>query len=344
MLNKILFLGIFASYSSLSLFACNNQAISLDCQAKLLDAHALRSTRISIPIKDNQRLVYSKKRLSHFKKYDPFLNLYLISTQQKFKYPFIFTNAKAPLLIVNSIDSVEKISYKKAQIGLKHLAQVDKPLTLPSVISDNCCALEGLVTDTGIIQKSYLQHFIHTKNPLYADIGIRLEEKNHNVTVSAVDPFFKNTPFKVGDIIVKIDNHLIHSAAKAMQIILFSKLHQKLKIAFLRHKKLLTKVVTTQKRLGGGTFSDTFLEHLGFYFDENFALLQDIQKYHLKKGDRLLQLNGVKIHSQQDIIDAFTPTKKNKLLIKRGNFTFYSAIAALNRNYSKNDVRIFNKW
>ena len=75
----------------LNLYACKGGFDS--CKSKIIDSNAISNQQLYLPVKNNQRLLYSKtKPNSKIIKHDKFLNLYLVEDPKPFKYPFIINN------------------------------------------------------------------------------------------------------------------------------------------------------------------------------------------------------------------------------------------------------------
>ncbi|WP_345993030.1 PDZ domain-containing protein [Sulfurimonas sp. HSL-1716] len=291
------------------------------CEQKIKDSHSIVNNSLYIPVSKTQRLVFSESLpVGNIIKADKFLGLYLISGLEGFRYPFkISTHLPSGLAVVDDKMALEgKIT--AAQLGLDSLAKFSEVPFVPSFLSSSCCNLEGLVTSRGIIQKSYLSHFLNTKSSDYGDIGIRIDEKR---CITKIDPFLKGNPFHVADIVVEFDGKKIASAERFMQNILFAKIGSLHKIKILRDKKSLNFDVKIYKRFGGGLISDTFLEQKGFYFNDDLTL-KSVVGYGLKKGDELLSINGNKIGSLDDIPAAIgTKTEDMVFLFQRDGFQFF---------------------
>ena len=291
------------------------------CKQKINDSHAIINNSLYIPINKTQRLVFSSTTpKGKIVKFDKFLGLYLVEGLKGFRYPFkINMHAPSGMAVVNGKTAIEgKIVH--AQIGLNTLAKFSEPSFVPSFLSSSCCNLEGLVTPEGIIQKEYLSHFINAKDTDYADIGIRIDEKR---CVIATDPFLKNNPFKLSDVITEFDGKKVSSASLLMQTILFSKIGTTHKIQVLREGKICEYAVKTNKRVGGGLVSDTFLEQKGFYFNKDLSL-RSVDGYGLHVGDKLLSINGNKLSSLDDIPTAIgTKIDDMIFLFQREGFQFF---------------------
>jgi len=310
----------------LTLFACKGGYES--CKAKTSHLNVIQNQTLSIPLKNNQTLIYSTSPVNYkIIKHDPFLNLYLVKSKIKTQFPFRI-NTKLSLGIA-SVDNKLAIEgrIKKHQIGLNTLATFSESVFAPSLILSSCCNLEGIITPVGIIQREYLTNFIHSKNLHYSDIGVRVVNDGKYVIVKRVNPFDKSMKFKKGDCITHLNGKKVKNASRLMMAVLFSKIGTKLKVSVVRDGKKITIDTVTTQRFGGGAISDTFLEQNGLYFSQNLTIIsigEKYRKYGLDIGDRLLQVNGKKVKSISDIrenIDSFKFFAS--LLFTRNNFQFF---------------------
>ena len=319
-------LFVLASFLFINLYACKGGYAS--CVAKVKDSHAIQNSSLFIPISKTTRLVYTKNRpYAKILKEDPFLSLYLIEDKHPFTYPFDI-NMRLQLGTAMVTDRVAKEGrFVRNQIGLNSLALYSESLIYPALLTSSCCSLEGVVTQRGIIQKEYLNHFVSSKSSEYGDIGIRVKNEKSFVIVSASDPFMQGNPFKKGDCIVAFDGKKIQAASVLMRKILFSKVGSKHSVKVKRGKNFITYKVTTHKRFGGGALSDTFLEQKGLFFDKQLRLKKIASvfaKYGLKIGDKLIQINGVRVKNQKEL-RAYLQTYKDysSLLFERNGFQFF---------------------
>ena len=196
----------------LNLFACKGGYDS--CIQKVVDSNTILNQKLQIPVIKKQRLLFTNQTPNtKIIKYNPFLSLYLIKDKQKFKYPFrINKHFSLGSASVNEKIAIEG-KIKKQQIGLNKFATYNEALFAPSLLTNSCCGLEGIVTPRGIIQKEYIKRFLQTKNCLYSDIGIRVKDTKKSVVVTSSDPFIKNNPFKINDIIIKFDSRKVKNSS-----------------------------------------------------------------------------------------------------------------------------------
>ncbi len=317
----------------LNSYACRGGYDS--CKRKIIDSQTIQNQNLIIPISKKQRLIFAKdiailKKYNKILKQDLFLGLYLVEDKKSFRYPFRLN--RHPSLGVALVD--KKISLegkiKKKQVGLNSLATFSEAPFTPSLLLTSCCSLEGIVTPRGIIEKEYIDRFINSKELTYGDIGIRVKDENGIIRVMASDPFMKNNPFKKGDYILEYEGKKVKESATLMRKILFSKPGSSHKVKIKRDNQLLNVEVVTVKRFGGGYLSDTFLEQKGIYFDKRLHITKigkNFKNYGLLVGDKLLQVNGVKVQNQQELQEYIADFKDfSSLLFERRRFQFFVQI------------------
>jgi len=325
-------LFILSNLLLLNLLACQGGYNS--CQKKIRDSHSLFSQTISIPIKNHKRIIYSKtKPKTTILKHDPFLSLYMIIDNTKFKYPFETSYKIAMgMASVNSKRAIEG-RIARHQIGLNKFALFSEVVSTPSLLLTSCCSLEGFVTPEGIIEKEYIDRFITIKNVSYSDIGIRVKDEKKLVIVDAINPFLEGNNFKIDDCIVTFDGKKVKNAATLMRWILFSKIGSHHTVKIKRANRFMILKMQSSKRNGGGYLSDTFLEFLGISFDKNLKIISikpKAEKYQLKIGDKLIQINQKKITTEAQILKMLSEAQESSnLLFQRDGFQFFVKIKSI---------------
>lgn len=301
------------------------------CKAKVRDLHAIQNGSLTLPLSDGKILIYSKNiPNAPIVKYDPFLSLYLVKAQKTTKYPFtINTHLALGNAAVNERFAIEgKITQQ--QIGLEKFARLNEVPFVPSLLLNSCCSLEGIVTPRGIIQKEYLLHFIESKEVAYGDIGIRVENTKEGIHVVFVDPFLPSNPFQKGDILLMLDDKKVSNASELMQKVLFSSPNSLHRVQVKRAGVVQNLNVTSQQRFGGGFLSDTFLEQKGLYFNEALEVVSvDLGrvKNGLLRGDKLIQINGIRVNTQEDVLRALSHSSQERnFLFQRDFFQFFVQI------------------
>ncbi|MDQ7067584.1 MAG: PDZ domain-containing protein [Sulfurimonas sp.] len=319
-------LFILTNFLLLNLYACEGGYFS--CVKKAKDSNTFQNHSLYIPVKNSKLLVYSKhKPKAKILKYDPFLSLYLIEDKKSFKYPFSINMRLQLGSALVTHKTAQEGRVLKNQIGLNSLAVYTAKSKIPALITSSCCSLEGIATTRGIIQKEYLQRFLSSAPATYADIGVRVKNEKGFVVVTASNPYLKNNPLKKGDCIVEFDGKKISAASVFMRRVLFSKIGSDHTIKVKRSGKFISFKVVSSQRYGGGDISDTFLEHKGIYFDETLhivGLSQHFLDYGLRLGDQLLQVNGISVTNEEELLRYIENFKDfSSLLFSRRNFQFF---------------------
>ncbi len=319
-----LFLAL--NFLFLNLYACKGG--SELCKLKTIDSKSIVNQTLQIPLPNNQKLIFSTTVPdAKIIKHDPYLSLYLVEETNNFKYPFRINMNPASAVFGVDNKRIVKGKILKREVGLESFATFSEPLSVPSLLLNSCCALEGIVTPLGIIEKEYIDRFLKIKKVSYGDFGIRIKDVNSAVVVSSSNPFKKDNPFKKNDIVLEIDGKKAKDSAMLMRNILFSEIGSVHKVKIKRGSEILTLSTKSQNKRGGGYLNDAFLELLGISFDKNLSIIgidKNAKNYGLKLGDKLLQINTKDIKDEQDIFNIFDDSKKSvNLLFERDHFQFF---------------------
>ena len=311
-------------FLALPLFAQFNYSL---CSKKLKDSHA-KENNLALSVSNNLRLYFkTPPKDASIIKSNPFLSLYLVREKDSFAYPFELTKSSQNLVLLEK-DSYQKIQIMQNQIGLDHLGYAKTKKIIAPIVS-KCCKVYGVNTPSGIIEYPYLKRFLKDKDTVYSDIGIRVKDKNRQIIIVAIDPFHKKG-LKRGDIILSFDGHEVKSSASLMQDILFSTINSSHTLKIKRIGIVKTLKLQTYKRFGGGFISDTFLEQKGIYLRDGLEidhLSDNAKKYSLKNGDKILQVNGYDVKTEEDIRHFISEYKDFvMLLIQRDGFQFFVKI------------------
>ena len=310
-----------------NLYACKGGYDS--CIKKIKHSKSIQNNILSIPISKYKRLVFSRtKPKQRILKHDPFLSLYIVRDKNGFKYPFKINMSYPSGIGMVTDKSAKEVKIIKRQIGLSQLAKINTKIIAPSILTNSCCSLEGIVTKRGIIEKAYIKRFISNKDVRYADIGIRVKDTKKGIVVVSYDPYMKNNPFKKGDYILAMDGRKVRQSSTLMQRILFSRIGALHTVKVLRNTKIKNIKVRGQKRLSGGYKIETYLEQYGLTFDKNLYIIKiDRSKkfYGLKLGDQLFKVNKNRVKTQEDVMKYISDFKFHPALLfeRNGNFQFF---------------------
>ncbi len=290
----------------------------------------------SVTIDGSQALAVGKNYLLYYSKTppkegllkrDPFLGLNLVRSSKSFKHVFKFYNNKPKHLAAVLPETVVKGSIVSPQIGLNQLAGFSHPVKPNAMVSGTCCGIVALSTGEGLIDKEYIQHFLESKEVVYADIGIRVKD-DRGVRVIEVNPFFEDSPFLLDDVILSMDDHPAINAADISKRILFSKVGSEHSFVVLRDQKKQELNTTFRQRLSGGLVPESFFDLFGLALNEQLVAIEDDAKLEIKKGDKLLYVMGKKVDTLKDIRRVLSEEKGSDkksivLLFQRQGFDFF---------------------
>ena len=318
----------FALFSLLPVTLLSASIDFKSCQLKYQVSSIVIGKTQGFAVDTQYALYYSEKEPSgEVIKRDPFLGLNLIKAPRPFKHIFKFYNNDPKQLAAVLPKKVSEGTIISEQTGLNTLGQFSKSVEDNALITGTCCGVIGLATPKGIIDKSYIRHFLESKEVVYADIGIRLGDKE-GTRVIEVNPFFEDSPFFLNDLIVSMDAKKTKSAAQLSRDILFSSPGSQHTFVLIRDGKELKLNAVFQKRLSGGLVPDSFFDLFGLMLDENLIVKEDNARYEIKQSDRLLAVMGKEVKTLGDIrqllsAEKSNPSKSVVLLFRRNGFDFF---------------------
>lgn len=298
------------------------------CQLKYQVSSVQVANSQAFAVNDSYVLFYSKDEpKQEIVKRDPFLGLNLMKADRSFKHIFKFYNNQPQHLAGILPQSVIEGKVSKEQVGLNQLGRFSNAIEENALVSGTCCGIMALSTGDGLIDKAYIRHFLESKEIVYSDIGIRVEDQK-GVRVVEVNPFFENSPFLLNDIIVYMDKKKTVSAAQLSRDILFAKPGSKHHFLVYRNNKKIKLEASFKKRLSGGLVPDSFFGLFGLELDENLVVIKDNASYEIKKGDRLLYVMGKEVKTLAQIRQVLSLEKSSEnklvvLLFKREGFDFF---------------------
>ena len=204
----------------------------------------------------------------------------------------------------------------KPQIGLD-FAHFSQFIPDNIMIVSGCCVTSGLsIGGDKFIDGDYIREFIDSKKGHFADVGARFKEENNSIFVDVVNPFFTNNPFLEGDEILYLNDEPVENLKELLKSILFSPIHETLKFEVLRDNNLVTLSVETAILKGGGLLSDTFLENIGVWFDEDLYVVNvhgksAFAKKGLRNNYQLIKINGNIFKTAKDIREFLSNLKEH---------------------------------
>lgn len=293
----------------------------------------------AVAISENTAIAFiDKNPPKRYIKKDPYLNLYLLKSKKPLK-PVKIKDSRS-LKLGEWIASFDKESmyvgaFAKRNDSLKDFYTIGAKAPKNSIVTCLCCEAYGIgAGNDRFIPSEYILRFLNSEKIFYGDIGLRLKKRGKDVTVSYADPYFLNQKLRAGDILLSLDGNKFKTLREFNDYIFFSKRGKIITIEYARRGKILKAKAQVSQRRGGGFVEETFLERYGFDFDSKMRITgvakgSKVQELGLKKGDRLISLNGNKIANKQQVKRIVVKSKKKELkfLFDRGGFQFFATLS-----------------
>ena len=306
------------------------------CYAKNQQAYVTLYGVEAVAISKDKAVAFAgKKQPTQYVKYDPFLNLYLLHSSTPLK-PVRQRNELKMMHKewLGSVLSTQSFigKFDTLSTGTDFYDKSTAKTPKGSIITCTCCDMYGIGAENGrYIGNRYLNHFIAYDDVYYGDVGVRFEYKNNKIYVKEIDPFVSKDGFQVGDEVVQVDSKPIGSFRAFKERILFAKKGTMIRFTLKGKKESI--VVPIVARNVVTPHLETFLEHKGMTFSPNLEILS-IQKESmaamsgLKKGDRLLEVDGKPVKNTSEVRALFSLTKAQSyyLLFERQGFQFFVKI------------------
>jgi hypothetical protein len=251
-------------------------------------------------------------------KRNPLIGLSLIThkTPIKNREPILLRKIKTPYRFAMDDETYTAGFVAKEQVGLE-FAQFSESVEDNLMIISGCCVTAGIsIGGIKFLDSDYIKYFIESDETHFADVGARFIEKDGSIFVNKVNPFFTENPFLEGDQILYIDGEVPQNLAIFLKNILFSPKDRVIQFEILRNNELKEFSVETAILRGGGLLSDTFLENIGVWFDENLYVANvhkgsAFAKRGLRNSYRLMSINGKDTLSEDDVRDYLSSLKMN---------------------------------
>lgn len=317
-----LFFVAVAIFFSINSYACSNDGLAL-CRQKVIDSNSTTSQTLQIPLTGNKRLFFSPHKAPDGKiiKHDPLLALYLVENSNGFRFPFKIEIANKKDIAMVSADSVAHAKIVEHQDGVDELASVFGGCPVPALLLSGCCALEGLATPKGIIEKEYLVHFLADGFNGYSDFGIAVDEKSGAVV--QIDPFY-NHGFMLGDVVLAFNGKKFDK--ELLKDMLFCKVGSVGRFKIRRGDKELELAVVSRQKKSGVFAPNEPLDAVGIYFNAQMKIVklnEDAQERGLKVGDQILAINSREIRASNEFTALLSDVRDEfVLLIRRDGFDF----------------------
>jgi len=206
-----------------------------------------------------------------------------------------------------------------------------------SIVGGLCCEMYGLgIGDKYYIGSEALKNFMEGKVASYHDLGARFVEGNESIFVDMIDSNTSKTKLKVGDKITALNGRHVKTLPEFHEAFMQAKANSKLSATMERNNAwveenifvLPPKPEPKPKKVVVPKVS--YLESKGFSFSPQLILNEPkrasgAEQSGLKAGDRLLQINDMKVESKAEA-DAYMDKNRHKelnLLFDRNDFQFF---------------------
>lgn len=322
-----------------------NIAFSLDfskCEEYYLNASKDFSGINALHLGDGLYLAYSNKQIQNDKiiKSSPIFGLYLFK-DEALAYKFDLKEIKNDIKVVAiNKDSIVHGEILQKQNSIKDLAIFSKNMQQNSIISDICYQIYGISTnDNKFITKKYIDLFLQTSTndiiSTYSYIGIEI---NNKLEISKINPLIiKN--IKIGDKIESINDKKIESSNDFFDEITILPPNTQIKIKINN----ISYLIKTLPLNSSFDIQGTYLEALGIVINKDLVIINNPTNKNFKQGDRILNINKIRIKNINDIDSAIDSTLEDSLniLVLRRNFEFFINIQKplnIDRNINEKDI------
>lgn len=313
---------------------------------------AVQSTQYSKPV----LFVYSPYATPigyRILKHDPFLGMYLLETRRTLE-PVEIKAIHSEMLedeiaSVNPQNSVSGKIVRRMQSPIDY-AKLNTPTFKNSLMSTVCDSVYGIgIGKNSFIEKEYLERFLNSASVYYGDIGVRVIQNADNaVEVNMVDPFFKNNPFKFGDVIRSVNGAMTPNIPSFRHIVFDLKEGSVVPVEIMRNGAVMEVSVRVDKLRGGMLLKDDFLSRVHIDIDDNFMITRVGEGAQngferLKVGDKVLRVNQRDVPQGYEAIIRLLgeyPDMHQRWLIARNNFQFFIDV---NDNKAKFSAESFNE-
>lgn len=193
-------------------------------------------------------------RPGEFIKFDPYLKLYLISTETTEVAPHLYDETD-----LKNCTWVNVLEQNTTQIGrirsyAKTLGEFDKmnfEANKTGLLINDCCQMLGIaIGGDNFIGNRYLKNFIAHKNVYYGDIGVNFDDMNGTFSVRSVYPLGPGAALQEGDRIVSVNGKIPRFINELNEAVLFADYNSTLNFEIMRNgqaKSITIKMAPQQK-------------------------------------------------------------------------------------------------
>nr|MBP3725356.1 PDZ domain-containing protein [Campylobacter sp.] len=242
--------GLFAEPrpTELDLDACYQRNMASEFTYNGLRAVALTRHLAAVIHESNNTL-----KPGEFIKYDPYLKLYLISTETTEVAPHLYDETD-----LKNCTWVNVLEQNTTQIGrirsyAKTLGEFDKinfEANKTGLLLNDCCQMLGIaIGGDNFIGNRYLRNFIAHKNVYYGDIGVNFDDMNGTFSVRSVYPLGPGAALQEGDRIISVNGKIPRFINELNEAVLFADYNSTLNFEIMRNgqaKSIVIKMAPQQ--------------------------------------------------------------------------------------------------
>lgn len=250
--------------------------------------------------------------------------------------PFYLTKSRPPLYFCPA-DKKEDVKILSYPVAI-YPGKLSKRYGIEGALFGSCCKLAGIVGREGEWYDTKAIRQLMRGDIRHGDIGVRFSLHGANIIIESVDPY-ANVSLLPGDRVESLNGKKSPDFRSVLQMVDRCKNEETLLLGISRQGRSLTAHLNCFERLGGGKVSDTFLERFGIHFDNALRIIEidpDKKAYErgLRKGDRLLMIDGKMVGSEHEIRDLLSGYAMKKrlpgtMLWDRAGFQFFLPLGSI---------------
>ena len=295
--------------------------------------------------------------IKEYLKFDPFLGLYLVSTDKKqdpIKMSDENTTKKSDWVSVTlDINSTNYGHVKQTGERLGDLDTLTFDVNGTGLVLSPCCNLRGIaVGGNKFIPNRYLRHFIAYPDVYYGDIGAVFETVKGKYYVKSVDQLGRGKALAAGDEIVTINDETFPDLRSLNERVLFAKKGEILTFGVIRNgvleeinvavsgdepedkkqekeESVKPSAPSEPRSVNLTNTTIDLFKARGMSFDDKLVVRgvdedSDAHRFGIKPGDKLLQINQKTVKGYKDALGLVSNDgREYQLLFRRDGLDFF---------------------
>lgn len=296
----------------------------------------------------------SEMPIRNYIKFDPFLGLYLVSSDTKLEPIKMSDDNKTKksdwVSVTQELNATDYGHVKAMGERLGELDTLTFDINGTGALLGVCCNLRGIaVGGNKFVPNRYLRHFIAYPDVYYGDVGATFEAISGKFYVKTVDQLGRGKALMINDEVISINDEKFGSLRELNERILFAKKGEILNFEILRDgmtekfsiavsseivaspaaKETASGSVESKKEIKLTNETKDFFKTNGITIDDKLIVKKvdedsKAAKFGIKPGDRLLQVNQSEVKNYKEALN-LTAREGGEyiLLFRRGGFDFF---------------------